>query len=69
MRTWRNLSFRIKMVLVFSATIIITLIIATTVHTVQFFSYSYHNMMGYMQLLTEQTLLNYEIEMGLLLSG
>ena len=64
MRAWRNLSFRIKMVLVFSATIIITLIIATTVHTVQFFNYSYHNMMGHMQLLTEQTLLNYEIEIG-----
>ena len=62
MRRLRDLSYRFKLALVFSATIITALVIATTVLTVQSFRYSYDHMMGHMELLTEQTLLNYEIE-------
>lgn len=63
MKAFRDMSFRIKLILVFSATIAVALIIATTVLTLQSFRYSYDHIINHMKLLTEQTLLNYEIEM------
>ena len=62
MRRIRDLSYRIKLALVFSLTILVALVAATTVLTVQSFRYSYEHTLGHMQLLVEQTLLNYEIE-------
>lgn len=63
MKAFRDMSFRIKLILVFSATIAVALIIASTVLTMQSFRYSYNHIISHMKLLTEQTLLNYEIEM------
>lgn len=62
MKKLRDLSYRIKLALVFSLTILVALVAATTVLTVQSFRYSYDHIIGHMQLLTEQTLLNYETE-------
>ena len=62
MKRIRDLSYRIKLAIVFSLTILVALVAATTVLTVQSFRYSSEHTLGHMQLLVEQTLLNYEIE-------